>query len=52
MNGFVAAVARVNTRQSKTIARNVPSARVNVEVGTGAIAPKVAIKRARSSQQR
>jgi hypothetical protein len=54
MNAFVTIVrgnpiSNQTVDQPKNIARNARSANVNVEIGTGAIAPKVAIKRARSS---
>jgi hypothetical protein len=54
MNAFIATVVRVNgiSNQSigypKDIAHNSHSTKVNVEIGTGAIAPKVAIQRAKS----
>jgi hypothetical protein len=54
MNAFVATVVRVNgvsnqtVGQPKNIARNARTNKVNVEVGNGAIAPKVAIQRAKS----
>ena len=55
MNALVTAVGRVNGNskqtigQPKAIARNSHATKVNVETGTGAIAPKVAIQRAKSS---
>ena len=55
MNAFVAPVVRVNGNSNQTvgypkaIARNSHSTKINVEIGTGAIAPKVAIQRAKSS---
>ena len=53
MNTFVATIVCVkgNSTQSpacpKAIARNSATARVKVEVGNGAVAPKVAIQRAK-----
>ena len=46
MNAFVAAVAR-----KVTIVRRVGSSKIRVEVGNGAIAPKVAIHREKGAQQ-
>ena len=43
MNAFVAAVAR-----KVTVVRRIGSSKVRVEVGNGAIAPKVALHRTRT----
>ena len=49
MNAYVANVGYVQGN-SKAIARSSRATKVNVEIGTGAIAPKVAIQRANSSR--
>ena len=56
MNAFVATLVRVNGNSDQTIgfpkaiARNSRATIVKVEIGTGAIAPKVAIQRAKSAR--
>ena len=55
MSAFVATVVRFNGNlhqsagQWKAIARNCQRARPRVEVGNGAIAPKIAVQRAKAS---